>query len=107
ILLFIFNLLFNLIVTSGSGQASIVMPLMVPLVDILGITRQTGVLAFKLGDGFSNVITPTSGVLMAVLAIGKIQWVRWLTFVFPLFLIWVIIGILAVSFAVLTDYGPF
>lgn len=107
ILLFLFNLLFNLVVTSGSGQASIVMPLMVPLVDILGITRQTGVLAFKLGDGFSNIITPTSGVLMAVLAIGKIQWVKWLRFVLPLFLIWVVIGILAVSFAIITDYGPF
>lgn len=106
-LLFIFNLLFNLIVTSGSGQASIVMPLMVPLVDLLGMTRQTGVLAFKLGDGFSNIITPTSGVLMAVLAIGKVQWVKWLKFVFPLFMIWMIIGIIAVGFAVLTDYGPF
>lgn len=106
-LLFIFNLFFNLLVTSGSGQASIVMPLMVPIVDILGMTRQTGVLAFKLGDGFSNIITPTSGVLMAALAIGKVQWVKWLKFVFPLFLIWIIIGALAIGFAVLTDYGPF
>ena len=106
-LLFIFNLFFNLLVTSGSGQASIVMPLMVPLVDILGMTRQTGVLAFKLGDGLSNIITPTSGVLMAVLAIGKVQWVKWLKFVFPLFLIWVVVGALAVSLAVLTNYGPF
>lgn len=106
-LLFIFNLFFNLLVTSGSGQASIVMPLMVPLVDILGMTRQTGVLAFKLGDGLSNIITPTSGVLMAVLAIGKVQWVKWLKFVFPLFMIWVVIGALAISLAVLTNYGPF
>ena len=71
-----FNLLFNLLVTSGTGQASIVMPIMVPILDILDLTRQTGVLILKLGDGFTNIITPTSGVLMAVLAVGKVPWTR-------------------------------
>lgn len=106
-LLFLFNLAFNLLVTSGTGQASIIMPLMVPIVDILGLTRQTGVLILKLGDGFTNIITPTSGVLMAVLAVGKVQWTKWVKFVFPLLIMWIIIGVIAVGYAQITGYGPF
>lgn len=106
-LLFVFNMLFNLLVTSGSGQAAIVMPIMVPIVDILGITRQTGALAFMLGDGFTNIITPTSGVLMAVLAVAKVKWIDWVRFAFPLLLMWIVVGVIAVGYATLTDYGPF
>ncbi|MFD1065608.1 YfcC family protein [Oceanobacillus locisalsi] len=105
--LYLFNLLFNLLVTSGSGQASIVMPLMVPLVDMLDITRQTGVLALKLGDGITNIITPTSGVLMAVLAIGKVSWTKWVRFVFPLVLWWTAVGAVFMGIAVMINYGPF
>lgn len=106
-LLFIFNLMFNILVTSGTGQAAIVMPIMVPIVDILGITRQTGTLAFMLGDGITNIITPTSGVLMAVLAVGGVKWTQWVRFVFPLMLLWVVIGLIAVGYATVTGYGPF
>lgn len=106
-LLFGFNLIFNLLVTSGTGQASIIMPLMVPIVDILGLTRQTGVLILKLGDGFTNIITPTSGVLMAVLAVGGVQWTKWVKFVFPLLLMWIVVGVIAVAYATFTGYGPF
>lgn len=105
-LLYFFNLLFNLLVTSGTGQASIVMPIMVPILDILDLTRQTGVLILKLGDGFTNIITPTSGVLMAVLAVGKVPWVRWVKFVFPILLIWIAIGIVAIWIATAISYGP-
>lgn len=106
-LLFVFNWMFNLLVTSGTGQASIVMPIMIPIVDLIGITRQTGVLAFMLGDGFTNIIAPTSGVLMAVLAIGKVKWTDWVKFIFPLLMIWSIVGLIAVGYAILTNYGPF
>jgi uncharacterized ion transporter superfamily protein YfcC len=106
-LLFFFNLAFNLLVTSGTGQAAIVMPIMVPLVDILGITRQTGVLAFMLGDGFTNIIAPTSGVLMAVLAVGGVKWTQWIRFAFPLLLMWIIVGVIAIGYATITGYGPF
>ncbi|MDS9472556.1 YfcC family protein [Sporosarcina pasteurii] len=106
-LLFIFNLLFNLLVTSGTGQAAIVMPIMVPLVDMLGITRQTGTLAFMLGDGITNIITPTSGVLMAVLAVGGVKWTQWVRFAFPIMLMWVIVGIISITYAIYTGYGPF
>lgn len=105
-LLYFFNLLFNLLVTSGTGQASIVMPIMVPILDILDLTRQTGVLILKLGDGFTNIITPTSGVLMAVLAVGKVPWTRWVKFVFPIMIIWIVIGMAAIWIATVINYGP-
>lgn len=106
-LLFVFNLLFNLLVTSGTGQAAIVMPVMVPIVDLLGITRQTGALILMLGDGFTNIITPTSGVLMAVLAVGRVEWIKWVRFAFPLLVMWMVVGVIAVGYATLTGYGPF
>jgi uncharacterized ion transporter superfamily protein YfcC len=62
------------------------MPLMVPLADLLGISRQMAVLAFISGDGFSNMVIPTSGILMAVLGISKIPYEKWIKFVLPLFL---------------------
>lgn len=105
--MFFFNLVFNLLVPSGSGQAAVVMPLLAPLADTLELTRQTAVIAFKLGDGITNIITPTSGVLMAVLAIGGVSWLRWIRFALPLVGIWTAVGIVFVGIAVLIDYGPF
>src|SRR5699024_617575 len=98
---------FNLLVTSGTGQAAIVMPLMVPLVDLLGITRQTGALILMLGDGFTNIITPTSGVLMAVLAVGVVQWIKWIRFAFPLRLMWIVVSVIAMTVAIATGYGSY
>jgi uncharacterized ion transporter superfamily protein YfcC len=62
------------------------MPLMAPLADVLGITRQTAVLAYQFGDGLSNSIIPTSGMLMAMLALAKIPYTKWVRFFYPLFL---------------------
>jgi uncharacterized ion transporter superfamily protein YfcC len=104
--MFVFNWLFNILVSSGSGQASIVMPIMSPIGDMIGITRQTSVLAFKLGDGITNIITPFSGVLMSALAIGGIPWTKWLRFAFPLVLWWSLVGIIFLIIAVLINYGP-
>jgi len=75
----------NLLVPSGSGQAAVTVPLMAPLSDILGLTRQTAVFAFTCGDGFSNSIIPTSGILMSMLALAKIPYGTWLRFMLPLF----------------------
>lgn len=73
---------------SGSGQALITMPIMSGLSDLLDVTRQTAVLAFQFGDGFTNIIFP--GVALAILAIGKIPYGKWLKFIAPLMLIWCI-----------------
>lgn len=83
---------FNFLVSSGSGQAVITMPIMAPLADIVGVSRQVAILAFQLGDGLSNIIYPTSGYFMAVLAIAKIPWSRWLRFMLPLFILQSILG---------------
>ncbi|WP_338243009.1 putative basic amino acid antiporter YfcC [Aurantiacibacter hainanensis] len=71
---------FNLAVSSGSGQASITMPIMAPLADLSGVTRQTAVLAFQLGDGLTNLVVPTSATLMGCLAAARMPYGTWLTF---------------------------
>lgn len=77
----------NFFIPSGSGQAALTMPIMAPLADLLGITRQTALLAYQFGDGISNMIIPTSGVLMGLLSISKIPYDRWFKFVFPLIIL--------------------
>jgi len=70
----------NFFVPSGSTKAALTMPLMAPLADLSGITRQTAVLAYQLGDGFTNMIIPTSGVTVGTLAMARIpfeKWARW------------------------------
>ena len=106
-LLYLFNLTFNGIITSGTGQAAIVMPIMVPIGDMLEVTRQSTFITFKLGDAVTNIITPLSGTLMACLAIARISYVEWFKFVLPLVMIWVVVGGVFVAIAVSINYGPF
>lgn len=94
----------NLLIPSGSGQAAVSMPLMAPLSDILGITRQTAVFAFTCGDGFSNMVIPTSGILMAMLSLAKIPYGRWLRFMMPLFLQLIALSIVFLMLAVAINY---
>jgi uncharacterized ion transporter superfamily protein YfcC len=100
----VFQTTLNFFIPSGSGQAAVTMPLMAPLSDLLGITRQTAVLAFTCGDGFSNMIIPTSGLLMAVLSIAKIPYTKWVKFVLPLFLIMIFLSFVFLGIAVLINY---
>jgi uncharacterized ion transporter superfamily protein YfcC len=78
--------LINLFIPSGSGQAYVTMPLMAPIGDLVGISRQTAVLAFQFGDGFANIVVPTNAVLMGILGIAGVPYDRWFRFVFPLLL---------------------
>lgn len=105
--MFIVQSFINFIIPSGSGQAAASMPIMAPMADIVGITRQTAVLAFQFGDGFSNVINPTSGYFMAALAIGGVKWEKWARWMLPLLLVWSIIGVTLVAISVIIGYGPF
>ncbi len=82
--MFWFQAILNFFVPSGSGQAALTMPIMAPLSDLLGISRQTAVLAFQMGDGLNNLILPTSGVTMGVLSIAKIPYEIWLRWIMPL-----------------------
>jgi uncharacterized ion transporter superfamily protein YfcC len=70
-------------VHSASGQAMLTMPVMSPLADVVGITRQTAVLAFQFGEGWINPILPTSGVTMGVLGLAGIPWVKWFKWMLP------------------------
>lgn len=70
----------NLLVPSGSGQAAITMPIMAPLADLAGVSRQVAVLAFQLGDGFTNLLVPTSAVLLGCLAAARVELGLWLRF---------------------------
>jgi len=78
--------LLNFFIPSGSGQAYVTMPLMAPMSDLLGISRQTAVLAYQFGDGFTNMVIPTNAILMGILGIAGIPYDRWLRFVGPLML---------------------
>ena len=80
-LMVIVQTLINFLINSGSGQAATTMPIMTPLADILGISRQTAVLAFQYGDGLSNSLWPTSGILMASLGMAGIPYDKWLKWV--------------------------
>jgi len=93
-MMFVFQGFMNFFVPSGSGQAALTMPLMAPLADLIGITRQTAVLAFQLGDGLFTNIFPTSGVTMGVLAIANIPYDKWIKFMLPLSVIFLILGCL-------------
>ena len=74
----------NLFIPSGSGQAYVTMPIMAPLADLTGVTRQTAVLAYQFGDGFTNMLVPTNALLMGMLALARIPYQRWAAFVVPL-----------------------
>lgn len=90
ILMYVFQSVFNFFVVSGSGQAALTMPIMAPLADLLGVTRQTAVVAFQLGDALTNLIVPTSGCLMGSLAIARLDWSKWVKFM------WKFLGILMI-----------
>jgi uncharacterized ion transporter superfamily protein YfcC len=70
----------NIFVVSGSGQAALTMPLMAPLADLSGVSRQTAVLAFQLGDGLMNLVVPASAALMGSLAAARLDWTIWVRF---------------------------
>lgn len=94
----------NFFIPSGSGQAFVTMPIMAPLSDLVGISRQTAVLAFQMGDGFSNMIVPTNIVLMSILGIAGIPYDRWFRFIWPLMLKLTLAGSIALVVAVLIGY---
>lgn len=99
--------LLNFIIPSGSGLAATTMPIMSPLSDVIGLTRQTAVLAYQFGDGITNSLIPTSGVLMANLSIAKIKYEEWFKFIAPLMIIWTLMGCVFMIIAVLMNYGPY
>ncbi len=105
--MYVFQCFLNIIVPSGSGQAALTMPIMAPLSDLAGVTRQTAVLAYQLGDGFTNIWTPTSGYFMAGLGLAGVAWHKWAKWFLPLLAIWFISGGILVVIAQSMQWGPF
>jgi uncharacterized ion transporter superfamily protein YfcC len=90
----------NFFIPSGSGQAYVTMPVMAPLADLVGASRQVAVLAYQFGDGFTNILVPTNAVLVGILAIAGVPYEKWLRFVVPFMIkIWVL-GSIALVVAV-------
>ena len=94
----------NVFIPSGSGQAYVTMPIMAPLADLTGVTRQTAVLAYQFGDGFTNMVIPTNALLMGMLALGRIPYQRWLAFVVPLLVKLYLVGAVGLVAAVQFGY---
>lgn len=94
----------NFFIPSGSGQAYVTMPIMVPLADVTGVSRQSAVLAYQLGDGLMNMVVPTNAVLMGMLALGRIPFDRWMRFIVPLLLKLLLVGAIALVIAVKVQY---
>lgn len=103
--MFMFQSLMNFFIPSGSGQAFVTMPLMAPIADLTGVSRQIAVLAYQFGDGFTNMIVPTNAVLMGIIGIAGIPYDKWFKFIIPLMIkIWVV-GSIALMVAVWIGYN--
>ncbi len=98
--------LMNFMIPSGSGQALATMPILIPLGEMLHLTKQTVVLAFQVGDGVSNLMNPTFGGLIAMIAICRVPFERWLRFIAPVVAILVALTIIFVVISVWINYGP-
>jgi len=94
----------NFLIPSGSGQALATLPVLVPVGDVLGLTRQTTILAFQIGDGLTNLINPALGGLIAMLGMCRVPFDRWLRFILPLTAGLVLMAVLGVVFGVWVGY---
>lgn len=104
--MYLANTLISFVIVSGSGMASAVIPITSPLGDLLGVTRQTTVLAFNFSDGFSNYILPHSTALMGIISAVNIPYDRWMKFMGKFFLILVLLCCIMCAIAQMINYGP-
>ncbi|MEN8158042.1 MAG: AbgT family transporter [Bacteroidota bacterium] len=91
-MMYLIQTLINVVIPSGSAKAALTMPIMSQFSDLIGVSRQATVMAFQLGDGFTNMITPTSPVLIGVLGVAKIPYEKWLKWVLPFMAILIFLG---------------
>ena len=99
--------LINLIIPSGSAKAALTMPIMAPFSDVIGLSRQATVMAYQFGDGFTNMITPTSAVLMGALGIARIPYEIWVKWFWKLLLLFIILGLVLLIPTVLFPLNGF
>lgn len=95
----------NLFVASGSGQALVTMPIMIPVAEQIGLSRQVAILAYQIGDGVTNTFTPTLGGLMAMLGLCRVPYGKWLRFIFPFTIVAFVVSWIVLVIAVMIDYS--
>ena len=93
-IMYAFQSALNLVITSGSAKAALTIPIMAEFSDLVGLTRQATIMAFQFGAGFTDMIAPTSGVLMGVLGMARVPYVKWLKWIMPVLIILVLLGFL-------------
>ena len=102
--MYLFQSLFNLVVTSNSGQAALTMPIMAPLSDVVGVSRQIAVLAYQMGAGFVDAFTPVSASLIGVLGVARVDWSKWAKFQIKMQGFFFLIGTVAIIIAVMINF---
>lgn len=95
----------NIFIPSGSGQALVTMPILIPLADLVGISRQVMILAFQVGDGITNIVIPTSGGTLAMLALARVGYSEWVKTIFPVILMVYVISWGFLVFAQFTNWS--
>lgn len=105
--MYLIQTLINLIIPSGSAKAALTMPIMAPFSDVIGLSRQATVMAYQFGDGFTNMITPTSAVLMGALGIARIPYEVWVKWFWKVLLFFIVIGMLLLIPTVLFPLNGF
>jgi uncharacterized ion transporter superfamily protein YfcC len=105
--MYVIQTFINVIIPSGSAKAALTMPVMAPFSDLVGLSRQATVMAFQFGDGFTNMITPTSGVLIGSLGIAKIPYDKWVKWIIPFMIILILTGWLLLLPTVLMELNGF
>ncbi len=106
ILMTVVHSVINFFIPSGSGQAMATLPIMIPLSDLIGMTRQTAIMAFQVGDGVMNLLVPTLGGLLAMIALARVPFDRWFRFAFPLAMKILVTSWFFLAFAVFINWGP-
>jgi uncharacterized ion transporter superfamily protein YfcC len=101
------TLVLELFVSSGSAKALLIIPLIMPLADLVGVNRQIAVSAFAFGDGFSNLVYPTNALLLITLSLTVIPYHKWLKWVMRLWAIILPVTVIFLALAVMFNYGPF
>ena len=102
LMIYLFQFLFNFLVPSGTAQAATTMPIIAPLADMVGVSRQTAILAFQFGDGYSNMLWPTA--VLAPLAFTNISLKKWLKWFMPFTVVFIVLSCGILAYAVMSGY---
>jgi uncharacterized ion transporter superfamily protein YfcC len=107
VLIYVLALVIEFFISSGSAKAFLMMPILLPLADLVGVTRQITVLAYQFGDGFSNLVYPTNAVLLICLGLTRVSYLKWLKWSLPLWGVIVAVSLVFLAIAVGIGLGPF